>query len=52
MTYLRKNLTRVIVSLMTLMLVFTMMPATMLTVAAEDKARTEIKVTDADGKIT
>ena len=37
---------------MTLMLVFTMMPATMWTVAAEDKARTEIKVTDADGKIT
>lgn len=52
MTYLRKNLTRVIVALMTLMLVFTMMPATMWTVAAEDKARTEIKVTDADGKIT
>ena len=52
MTYLRKNLTRVIVALMTLMLVFTMMPATMWTVAAEDKARTEIKVTDVDGKIT
>ena len=52
MTYLRKNLTRVIVALMTLMLVFTMMPATIWTVAAEDKARTEIKVTDADGKIT
>lgn len=52
MTYLRKNLTRVIVALMTLMLVFTMMPSTMWTVAAEDKARTEIKVTDADGKIT
>ena len=52
MTYLRKNLTRVIVALMTLMLVFTMMSATMWTVAAEDKARTEIKVTDADGKIT
>lgn len=52
MTYLRKNLTRVIFALMTLMLVFTMMPATMWTVAAEDKARTEIKVTDADGKIT
>ena len=52
MTYLRKNLTRVIVALMTLMLVFTMMPATMWTVAAEDKTRTEIKVTDADGKIT
>ena len=52
MTYLRKNLTKVIVALMTLMLVFTMMPATMWTVAAEDKARTEIKVTDADGKIT
>ena len=52
MTYLRKNLTRVIVALMTLMLVFTMMPATMWTVAAEDKARTEIKVTDADGTIT
>lgn len=52
MTYLRKNLTRVIVALMTLMLVFTMMPATMWTVTAEDKARTEIKVTDADGKIT
>ena len=52
MTYLRNNLTRVIVALMTLMLVFTMMPATMWTVAAEDKARTEIKVTDADGKIT
>ena len=52
MTYLRKNLTRVIVALMTLMLVFTMIPATMWTVAAEDKARTEIKVTDADGKIT
>lgn len=52
MTYLRKNLTRVIVALMTLMLVFTMMPATMWTVAAQDKARTEIKVTDADGKIT
>lgn len=52
MTYLRKNLTRVIVALMTLMLVFTMMPATMWTVAAEDKARTKIKVTDADGKIT
>ena len=52
MTYLRKNLIRVIVALMTLMLVFTMMPATMWTVAAEDKARTEIKVTDADGKIT
>lgn len=34
------------------MLVFTMMPATMWTVAAEDKARTEIKVTDVDGKIT
>lgn len=52
MTYLRKNLTRVIVALMTLMLVFTMMPATMWTVAAEDKARTEIKVTDVGGKIT
>lgn len=52
MTYLRKNLTRVIVALITLMLVFTMMPATMWTVAAEDKARTEIKVTDVDGKIT
>ncbi|WP_304128531.1 hypothetical protein [Mogibacterium diversum] len=52
MTYLRKNLTKVIVTLMTLMLVFTMMPATMWTVAAEDKARTEIKVTDTDGKIT
>lgn len=52
MTYLRKNLTRVIVALMTLMLVSTMMPATMWTVAAEDKARTEIKVTDVDGKIT
>ena len=52
MTYLRKNLTRVIVALMTLMLVFTMLPATMWTVAAEDKARTEIKVTVADGKIT
>lgn len=52
MTYLRKNLTKVMVALMTLMLVFTMMPATMWTVAAQDKARTEIKVTDADGKIT
>ena len=47
MTYLRKNLTRVIVALMTLMLVFTMMPATMWTVAAEDKARTEIVDSDA-----
>ncbi len=28
------------------------MPATMWTVAAEDKTRTEIKVTDADGKMT
>lgn len=52
MTYLRKNLTRVIVALMTLMFVFTMMPATMWKVAAEDKARTEIRVTDVDGKIT